>query len=132
MEKFKVFLKMLWPVLVAIIGFFIMYFAGALDCRGCNFFDLSWAPYMADWGWIGFGFVMIGLGYGGYRIMRAWMNVFKDVRKRTTYFVDEEQGSDVFGVGSFKKPYATTQKALNVSKRKDIIKNKKGHKYRRT
>jgi len=72
--KIPTWLFMLWPVIVAIVGFFIMYFAGALNCQGCNFFDFSWASYIAWWGWIGFGFAITGLGFGGYRIFIAIKN----------------------------------------------------------
>jgi len=73
-SKIKVVLFMLWPVLAAIIGVFIMFFAGGLDCGGNIFRAFSCIEW---WGWVGVALVFIGFGKGAYWIGMGIKNSIK-------------------------------------------------------
>lgn len=65
-----------WPVWLAILGSFIMIFAGVNDCNGCAFFENL--GYMRYWGWVGFALFLSGVVFGAAIIIRAWINGFKN------------------------------------------------------
>ncbi len=120
MKKVKVVLKILWPFLMIFVGTLIMIWAGVNECSRCDFFEAI--LYVATgWGWVGIVLSGIGLIVFLYRIACAWFNI-----RRSIYFVDEDRGSDIYGIGSLKRPYATIEKALKVSKKGDNIRTTKG------
>ena len=120
MKKVKVLLKILWPFLMIFVGTLIMIWAGVNECSRCDFFEAI--LYVATgWGWVGIVLFGIGSIVFLYRIARSWFNI-----RRSIYFVDKDRGSNFYGTGSFRRPYASIEKALDVSKKGDSIRTTKG------
>ncbi len=74
-----IWLSTLWPIIVIILGTFIMIWSGVNECPGCtNLFENILYVLTSTWGWIGVILSCVGTGGFIYRIIRAIINWFND------------------------------------------------------
>ncbi len=74
-----IWFSVLWPILILLVGVFIMIWSGVNECPGCtNLFENILYVLTSTWGWIGVVLTCVGVGGFIYRIVRAIINWLND------------------------------------------------------
>ncbi|KKM01688.1 hypothetical protein LCGC14_1791950 [marine sediment metagenome] len=73
-----IWFSVLWPILILLVGVFIMIWSGVNECSGCsNLFENILYVLTSTWGWIGVVLTCVGVGGFIYRIVRAIINALR-------------------------------------------------------